>query len=145
NVVSYHEDIAVEQPNEESDTAIPGIEQLTKPNPETIPATVKTNDGRFYSPLVKSIAEQEGIRSDELERIPGSGAEGRVTKQDILEYVSSRGARPATTMMENVQSDREEAPREERQSNVPPVRIVSDAGGDEVIEMDRMRRLIADH
>ena len=48
------------------------------------------SDGRFYSPLVRSIAKEEGISADELSRIQGSGAEGRVTKQDMLDYLASR-------------------------------------------------------
>jgi 2-oxoglutarate dehydrogenase E2 component (dihydrolipoamide succinyltransferase) len=52
-------------------------------------------DGRFYSPLVRSIAKEEGISQEELERIPGTGAEGRLTKNDLMDYVSRRNAAAA--------------------------------------------------
>lgn len=86
---------------------------------------------RFYSPLVKSIANQENIPVAELETIAGTGSEGRVTKKDILAYVQHR--KLGTT----VQSLKNTAPAEQK---IP----VSISGGDEIIEMDRMRRMIAD-
>lgn len=87
---------------------------------------------RFYSPLVKSIALQEKIPMIELEFIKGSGAKGRVTKKDILAYVQNRpnGQVVSTTA----------AP-----SPAISKTRVSTSGGDEIIEMDRMRKLIADH
>jgi 2-oxoglutarate dehydrogenase E2 component (dihydrolipoamide succinyltransferase) len=85
---------------------------------------MKSSD-RFYSPLVKNIATSEGISISELESIVGTGKEGRVTKEDILKFVGSRkleaGSQPATR-------------------NPQPVSV---NGGDEIIEMDRMRKLIS--
>ncbi|NJM25098.1 MAG: 2-oxo acid dehydrogenase subunit E2 [Bacteroidia bacterium] len=86
---------------------------------------------RFYSPLVKSIANQENIPVAELETIAGTGTEGRVTKKDILAYVQHR--KLGTT----IQSLKATAPAEQK---IP----VSVSGGDEIIEMDRMRRMIAE-
>jgi len=131
--------------DDEPEAVIPGIEQLTQPHTdETITPIEKMSDSRFYSPLVKSIAEQEGIRPEELERIPGSGAEGRVTKHDILAYLSVKGTVSATPAAGEVQSDRQVSGLDGK-SGVPPVRVVGDSGEDEIVEMDRMRRLIADH
>jgi len=83
---------------------------------------------RFYSPLVKSIAKKENISLKDLESIPGSGKDGRVTKQDILNYLQGR---PAVS-----------SPAEAPVHKAPAVVTES---GDEIFEMDRMRKLIADH
>lgn len=92
---------------------------------------------RFYSPLVKNIAKEEKIAVAELETIPGTGSEGRVTKHDILQYVANR---KLGTAIEQVQ-----APRPSVSSSPAPQKIpVSISGGDEIIEMDRMRKMIAE-
>lgn len=115
------------------------IEEVTKTieiAKETVatPVTI-TNSGseKFFSPLVKNIAAAEGIGMEELEKIPGTGSEGRVTKNDILEYLKNRTT-PAPA--EKVEVVVEAAPAK----SVAPVSI---SGGDEIIEMDRMRKLIA--
>ncbi|MBL6448181.1 2-oxo acid dehydrogenase subunit E2 [Fulvivirga sp. 29W222] len=95
--------------------------------------------GRFYSPLVKNIAKEEGITMTELERVPGTGKEGRVTKNDILSYVKTRGSEPAQQEQTQVQTVAETA------TSRPPQKVnVSISAGDEIIEMDRMRKMIAD-
>lgn len=99
-----------------------------------IPATSTT--GRFYSPLVRNIAKQEGISLTELEQLPGSGREGRVTKKDILAYVERR----------TTDSGRQAAvPQSPVTSHQPPKPAISISGNVEIVEMDRMRKLIADH
>ena len=90
---------------------------------------------RFYSPLVKNIAREENITVDELETISGSGAEGRVTKKDILNYVEIRRTQgPAKTVTQ---------PATVQMSGTPVIHA-SVNSGDEIIEMDRMRRMIAE-
>lgn len=103
---------------------------------------------RFYSPLVKSIAKEEGISIQELEKINGSGKDGRVTKTDILSYIPNRGAQQQAAVVE----ERIEKPAAKSSSNghapsAPAINkpAVSLMAGDEIIEMDRMRKLIADH
>lgn len=98
------------------------------------------NDGRFYSPLVRKIAEEEGVSQDELESISGSGHEGRVNKQDILAFVSSRGGSGSASSSKPAEPVLAKAAI----SQAPPP-AVSISGGDQIIEMDRMRRMIADH
>lgn len=96
---------------------------------------------RFYSPLVKSIAKKENISLKELEQIPGSGKDNRVTKEDILSFLKNKKegktapeARPEQPKVQTTpQPQKVEAPK------------VIAASGDEIVEMDRMRRLIADH
>lgn len=88
--------------------------------------------GRFYSPLVKNIARQEGIGMAELDTVPGTGMNGRVTKKDLLGYLNTRTAEAPI-------SQAPPAP-----PAAPPQPIRTD-GEVEIVEMDRMRRLIADH
>ena len=87
---------------------------------------------RFYSPLVKNIAKEENIPVAELETISGSGLEGRVTKKDILGYVQNR------KLGESVQ------PTQVRQTSSAPLVPASISAGDEIIQMDRMRKMIAE-
>ena len=99
---------------------------------------------RFYSPLVLNIARQEGISMAELESLPGTGANGRVTKKDILEHVEKRHLAPAQQIVQPVVQApvvNTEAPKQETQV----VAAKSYSGNVEIIEMDRMRRLIADN
>ncbi len=92
---------------------------------------------RFYSPLVKTIAKQENISFDELESIAGSGANGRVQKNDILDYIKSKNSGKATAVVQKAETVAE------RKTIAPPP--VSVGAGDQIIEMDRVRKLIADH
>jgi 2-oxoglutarate dehydrogenase E2 component (dihydrolipoamide succinyltransferase) len=101
-------------------------------------------ESRFYSPLVRTIAKEEGIALAELERLPGSGAEGRVTKKDILAYVADRKTAPpsvAPTPAGVFQTPAAPA----ASANVSQAPALSVSGNVEIIEMDRMRKLIADH
>jgi 2-oxoglutarate dehydrogenase E2 component (dihydrolipoamide succinyltransferase) len=102
---------------------------------------------RFYSPLVLNIAAQEGIPMTELEKIPGTGNEGRVTKKDILDYVNQRGrgtAPAAAPQRENVQVIPSQPTPSAPAKSAPSSPAVY-SGNVEIIEMDRMRKLIADH
>lgn len=103
-----------------------------------IPITIGTQSEKFFSPLVKNIAKEEGISIAELESISGSGKDGRVTKEDILTYIGNRKEPKAEITQEFV------APKiAEVQKKSIQVAPVSVNGGDEIIEMDRMRKLIS--
>ena len=93
---------------------------------------------KFFSPLVKNIAKEEGISLAELETISGSGKEGRVTKEDILNYIKTRSSVAPIV----VEAPKVGAPTQPVVPTPQPV-PVSINGGDEIIEMDRMRKLIA--
>ncbi len=93
--------------------------------------------GRFYSPLVKSIAKQENVSMAELEGIAGTGKDGRVTKDDILAYLPNRNKNGATA-----KSQTQSKPAVQQNIQAP---ALSMQGGDEIIEMDRMGKLIAEH
>jgi 2-oxoglutarate dehydrogenase E2 component (dihydrolipoamide succinyltransferase) len=104
----------------------------------------KSESNKFYSPLVLNIAAREGISLSELENIPGTGNEGRVTKSDILQYIndkrSGKTQQPATERQEMViPADRVES------KPSPQMGMEAYRGNVEIIEMDRMRKLIADH
>ena len=94
------------------------------------------NSDRFYSPLVKNIAKEEGISLQELDSVPGTGKDNRLTKSDLLAYIEQRTIKPA-------------APSQNNNTSAPvaqvPAPTASISGDHEIIEMDRMRKLIADH
>lgn len=107
---------------------------------------------RFYSPLVLNIAASEGVSMSELENIPGTGNEGRVTKKDILQYVSERksGVRSRESEVRSqqptVQSQQEfSVMKESTPLTTHDSRLTTYSGNVEIIEMDRMRKLIAEH
>lgn len=112
--------------------------------------TASSSGNRFYSPLVLNIAASEGVPLHELESIPGSGNEGRVTKKDILRYVAEKKApsTPSSGPAAPIQTPMRETVRETYTSSTPAVTQAPQAmysGNIEIVEMDRMRRLIADH
>ncbi|NVJ86017.1 MAG: 2-oxo acid dehydrogenase subunit E2 [Algoriphagus sp.] len=118
---------------EELVAAAPANTDTILQQPEPV-ESVTTEDGRFYSPLVRSIAKEEGISAAELSKIPGTGKDGRVTKQDMLSYLKNRTSAPSTS----TQGKSQAAP-----SISEPKVQVSISATDEIIEMDRMRKMIA--
>ncbi|MFP4469628.1 MAG: dihydrolipoamide acetyltransferase family protein [Bacteroidales bacterium] len=160
DVVAVGKPIAVIEMEDEEDEAAEEKADIIEKEVQTastVPADteetpqIKEGDysgsSRFYSPLVKSIAGKENIPLSELEKIPGSGKDNRVTKQDILKYLEERkeGKAPEAP---------EQAPAEAPAAAAPTARPATpkaeapkvEAGtGDEIVEMDRMRKLIADH
>jgi 2-oxoglutarate dehydrogenase E2 component (dihydrolipoamide succinyltransferase) len=108
-------------------------------------ASSNGSGNRFYSPLVLNIAANEGVSMSELERIPGTGNEGRVTKKDILQYVESkRSSKPSGSTInvparaENIQSTQVSTQDTSQLQTIY-------SGNVEIVEMDRMRKLIAEH
>lgn len=97
-----------------------------------------TSTERFYSPLVKSMAAEEGISIQELNSIAGTGSEGRVTKQDVLDFIQKSKLNGGYVAAKQTNAT--------VATEIPsPKFVTSVSGGDEIIEMDRMRKLIADH
>ncbi len=111
-----------------------------------VATTIQSNGVRFYSPLVRTIASTEGISQGELDTIAGSGAEGRVTKKDILGFVDlkKKGGAPAPMPASAPAAAQASAPSTSAPSNgqKPSTSLSGDV---EIVEMDRMRKLIADH
>lgn len=108
--------------------------ELEKPLQENA-VGFSSESGKFYSPLVKSIAKEEGISNDELEQIKGSGMEGRVTKEDILKFVENK----KSGKVEIQQKSPATTPSPVKSQPAPAVM----SGEDEIIEMDRMRKIIS--
>ncbi len=106
-------------------------------------------NGKFFSPLVRKIAEKEGVSASQLEGITGSGQDGRVTKKDILSYLENRGSAPVAAAPSYTSAAPAKAALPTTPSNASFMQIkepiVLPNPGDEIIEMDRMRKLIADH
>ena len=119
----------------------PAIQQSSINNQITTHKPITIGANRFYSPLVLNIAANEGISMSELEKIPGSGGEGRVTKKDILHYLAVR-TQPAVSAPQELS-----IPLARIQPSTPILSTPSSvtSGNVEIIEMDRMRKLIADH
>ena len=117
---------------------IAAVEKTVEVAKETVaaPADFSTSD-KFFSPLVKNIAKEEGVSVAELESISGSGKEGRVTKEDILSFVKNRSNKPVA---ETAQPVAKTAPVSQPATQSVPVSV---NGGDEIVEMDRMRKLIS--
>lgn len=110
--------------------------------PAADPAPVSSSAGRFYSPLVRTMAKEEGVSQAELDQLAGSGQDGRVTKKDMLSYLESRGKMPAAS---TVAAPTPVTPPASVTTPPAPKPAVSMDGNVEIIEMDRMRKLIADH
>src|SRR5690606_10784969 len=126
---------------------IPGLEHFVEEENSTPIQNVINTEGRFYSPLVRNIALQENVSQTELDAIVGSGSDGRVTKQDVLDYIASRGGAPvhqSTPLHTSSQSSPVTAPKS-APVQTAAAQVVKSMNGDEIVEMDRMRRLIADH
>jgi 2-oxoglutarate dehydrogenase E2 component (dihydrolipoamide succinyltransferase) len=100
---------------------------------------------RFYSPLVLNIAANEGVSMSELEKIPGSGNEGRVTKKDILQYVESKRSGKSAGSTINIPARQESMPSTSVSAPDTSQLQTIYSGNVEIVEMDRMRKLIADH
>jgi 2-oxoglutarate dehydrogenase E2 component (dihydrolipoamide succinyltransferase) len=149
--VEQHEPVMDPEPIPEPEIPaienIPGLEQLPKVEAPVAP-TVQSSSVRFYSPLVRNIANQENISQAELDAIPGTGAEGRLTKDDLLGYLENRNAGQgvASQPAASPQSANFPQPSSTPYPATPqPASPIRNSGGDEIIEMDRMRRLISDH
>jgi 2-oxoglutarate dehydrogenase E2 component (dihydrolipoamide succinyltransferase) len=136
-------------PNQTAGAALEATNQPIAAVAAAQPAPSATANGiKFYSPLVLNIAATEGVSMAELEKINGTGAEGRVTKKDIIQYVANKSAAPvAAASVATVPST---VPESAPTATITPDNTNSEpktapSGNVEIIEMDRMRKLIADH
>ncbi len=128
------------------------VAQTVEAAKTAVAAPVVSTDDRFYSPLVKNIAKQEGFSQSELDQIPGTGKDGRVTKNDIFVYLENKKSAPTA------ESGKEDTPTasakqepvaaysaQENKVEKPKAATVIGNDGDEIIEMTRMGKLIAHH
>lgn len=147
------------QPVQETKTQKePEKQVVSRPQkPETVPYVPvqssqpvnlpSNSSGRFYSPLVRNIASSEGIGLAELDQISGSGQGGRVTKTDVLSYLQERSQSKSTSQQTVVQQPSQEVaqPVAQQTTSTQKQSVPSSDGGTEIIEMDRMRKMIAEH
>jgi len=135
---------------EVSEEVIEAVSETIVKAKETVVGSMPIDYGsseRFYSPLVKNIAKQEGISVVELDTIQGTGKEGRVTKTDILSYLGDKEA-PTTYIVTPIPEELEPAVAKQQPEPIVEKQQISRvyaSGGDEVIEMTRMGKLIARH
>ncbi|MFY7743176.1 MAG: dihydrolipoamide acetyltransferase family protein [Flavobacterium sp.] len=160
---------SVESPKEEVVEAVAQIEKAIEVVKETVQVAAPEEvdfsaSEKFFSPLVKNIAKEEGVSLSELENIKGTGKEGRVTKDDIIAYVKDRANKPAVAPAPKAEPVTVETPKAEEKVETPKAEVkvetqkvespksepipekkipVSVNGQDEIIEMDRMRKLIS--
>ncbi len=155
DVVKVGAVIAIIETDAAASVSVPAAAVEVKSNSSSAPVNTTNNnsqpankiansENRFYSPLVKSIASSEGLSQNELDLIVGTGNDGRVTKNDIMSYLGTRSSSSVSTAPEVAKPSVSVAP-----SVINEVKIsapsVSVGAGDEIVEMDRMRKLIADH
>ncbi len=135
---------APEETVAETPASAPDTETLkTIEEPLKVSASTEFSGDLYLSPLVKSIAQQENISEAELKSIKGSGLEGRITKEDILAYVKNRGNQPAPQAAPVQQAS--SAPVAKPVATSTPASTITAAAGDEIIPMDRMRKIIAEN
>ncbi|WP_298533155.1 dihydrolipoamide acetyltransferase family protein [uncultured Algibacter sp.] len=127
----------------EEQKAIEEVEQTITIAKETVNPVISSGD-RFYSPLVKNIAKAEGVSQEELDALKGTGKDGRVTKNDILDYIQNKGSKQSEVQVPKKveQPVIENKPVEKIKTEAPAA--ISN-GEDEIIEMTRMGKLVANH
>jgi len=138
-------------PTPKAETAAPvskgsaALQLAPEPAAETAQESHDDN-GRYYSPLVKSLAEKHGVSLAELSNVSGSGQGGRVTKEDFLKYVETRSAKPAAVERPSASAPSTPAPSA-KPAAAAPAPSIGDWGSDgsKVVVMDAMRQAIADH
>lgn len=144
-------EVSEEKPAEEEEAPEPTAEAS---EPDDDPAPDNGSNNRFYSPLVRSIAKEEGLSTKELDSIEGTGAQGRVSKQDVLSFVEKRKSDKKSAPDKEASKPSQPAAKPAVKSTTSPDTSKISAGeikvnwpseNVEVIKMDRMRKLIADH
>ena len=140
-VIETDQNVGTEIENEKVELSEMEVEsEILKPLEKEVSEQIivaNTSD-RFYSPLVKSFAKNEKINQDELDQITGSGANGRVTKKDMLNYLDNK------TNQTPISPIKQKKPKPQTPTVISTISTVQNGEG-EIIEMDRMRKMIADH
>jgi 2-oxoglutarate dehydrogenase E2 component (dihydrolipoamide succinyltransferase) len=154
-IAQISSDAAVAKPVAEVKTPVASNTSNGSNTPAPVKETTSavSNDysqsSKFYSPLVKNIAKQEGISIAELDTLVGTGKDGRVTKSDILAYIPNKGKQQQSSTSQTTQVAEKQEQYKTQQNGASTIQVhkpaVSMMAGDEIIEMDRMRKLIADH
>uniref|UniRef100_UPI0040497A25 dihydrolipoamide acetyltransferase family protein n=1 Tax=Flavobacterium sp. TaxID=239 RepID=UPI0040497A25 len=142
-------DGSVSEPQTQAEPeAVQAVQQMVETAQNVVSQQEMNDSDRFYSPLVRNIAKEEGISLQELEQISGTGSEGRVTKHDILGYIENRKNAPVQNVAVQNTPEKVAVPKPAPVSQpnpTPKAMPVSVNGQDEIIEMDRMRKMISHH
>ncbi|MGV6831356.1 MAG: dihydrolipoamide acetyltransferase family protein [bacterium] len=133
----------ISEPTAEVVESVEVVEKTVETAISATAPTISSSGDRFYSPLVKNIAKKENISQAELDAIPGSGKDNRVTKNDILAYLENRSSGAKTVEVKPVLPAQAEKPTPKVEAKPEPVIVAS--GDDEIIEMTRMGKLISKH
>ena len=159
DVSSAKSDVKSAKPEEPAPAPAPVIEVAPAATENRQPTTENSSD-RFYSPLVLSIAKEENISRAELDKIEGTGAQGRVSKQDVMDYLAKKGttqvSSPAPVLSKPVGSvpptptavgsmPSTPTPTPTNEINAGEIKVLRPSGNTEIIQMDRMRKIIAEH
>jgi len=158
-VVQVGQTLAIIETEGDAPSVVANISEVEKENPapeviakvektvvaakESTQHTLSSSEDRFYSPLVKNMATSEGISQTELDSIAGTGKDGRVTKNDMLAYIENRSNVTVVATKNDAPATATTAKPTEKTTS--PATSVSVNGGDEIIEMTRMGKLIAHH
>lgn len=136
--------VSVDAPSEKTtDANVEAVAKTIETAKETVAASLDFADSdKFFSPLVKNIAKEEGISLQELDAIKGTGKDGRVTKSDILAYIKDRQSQPAPAQQPAKPESPVQSVQQQPAAKAAPVSV---NGQDEIIEMDRMRKMISHH
>ncbi|WP_432410242.1 dihydrolipoamide acetyltransferase family protein [Rasiella sp. SM2506] len=165
DVIQVGQTIAIIQINGEAsatDITEASDTEMTAPAPKTVAAVqdtvtvakestqsaIENTEGRFYSPLVKNMAKEEGISQTELDAIAGTGKDGRVTKNDMLSYLENRTSTPQQSAEVKTEPKTVVEAKNPATAKAAPAKTTAPVlvnGGDEIIEMTRMGKLIAHH
>jgi len=137
------EDQNKKEQTQESEIAVAEVSKSFEKAKETTSPVVSSGE-RFYSPLVKNIAQKEGISQSELDAIEGTGKSNRVTKNDILAYLENRNSNTGSSSSESDQK-KEVKPNDQPIPEKPKSAPITASGDDEIIEMSRMGKLVAHH
>tara|TARA_B100000405_G_scaffold260724_1_gene196206 strand:+ start:357 stop:1712 length:1356 start_codon:yes stop_codon:yes gene_type:complete len=152
------DDGATESVETVEETPAPAVEETPAPAVEETPkneekaAPISNTGDRFYSPLVRNMAAKENIGIEELNTIPGTGKDGRVSKADMVSYLKNRTGAPKAEAPKPVATPQESQPVEEVKTEAPKTEKpkpastpIANTGDVEIVEMDRMRKLISAH
>lgn len=134
---------ASQEPEKTEENETPKAENAASKPAESV---ITSKEGRFYSPLVKTIAQQENVTAEELDNIQGTGQNGRVRKEDVLDYLQQRNKGQAKPTASAPVQEKKEQPAPTSAPEAKQQKVsVSVGAEDEIVEMDRMRKMIADH
>ena len=136
---------STQQPLEKTIATEPATLHVVENNTQNQETETPSSSDRYYSPLVKNIAKTEGISLNTLDAVAGTGKDGRLTKEDLMQYIESKKLNPSTNAPQPPTVQKETVVAQVVATQEIKAPAVDRSGNVDIIEMDRMRKLIADH